>query len=175
MYMTLVPNKYVIMKKSNYSIIDWSQKMEEKVKRFFDKNKIPTPSEIEQMLGADAMERLNKLDSYLKDNYDLVREMKFPFGNQYGWSYKYSSKGKMLCYVFFENGAFTVTITIGKSELSKLINELPKMLPKTRELWANRYPCGEGGWIHYKVTHDCELKDIQKLIYIKKRPKRVTG
>ena len=139
--------------------------------RFFDKSKAPEPLDIKKMLGSDAMERLKKLDYFLKSNYDIVRELKFPFGNQYGWSYKYSSKGKMLCYVFFERGTFTVTITIGKNDLSKLLDELPQMLPKTRELWASRYPCGAGGWIHYNVTEGTELQDIEKLICIKKKPK----
>lgn len=146
--------------------------MEQKIsKRFFDKNKVPDPSEIEQLLGAYATERLKNLDSFFKSNYNIVRELKFQFGNQYGWSYKYSTNGKMLCYVFFEEGAVTVTITIGKNEVSKLTSELPKMLQKTRELWANRYPCGEGGWIHYRIENDNELPDIQKLICIKKKPK----
>jgi hypothetical protein len=88
--------------------------------RFLDKEVVPTPQEIEQRLGNEAMHRLNILDDYLKANYDVVRELKFPFGNQYGWGYKYSSKRKLLCYVFFEKGAFTVTITIGKAEVPKL-------------------------------------------------------
>jgi hypothetical protein len=74
--------------------------------RFLDKEVVPTPQEIEQRLGNEAMHRLNILDDYLKANYDVVRELKFPFGNQYGWGYKYSSKRKLLCYVFFEKGAF---------------------------------------------------------------------
>lgn len=146
--------------------------MEHKIsKRFFDKNKVPKLSEIEQLLGSYSMKRLEKLDSFLKGNYNIVRELKFPFGNRYGWSYKYSTNGKMLCYVFFEEGTFTVTITIGKSEVSKLVDELPQMLQKTRELWENRYHCGEGGWIHYRIENDNELTDIHKLIYIKKSPK----
>lgn len=146
--------------------------MEKEIRnRFFDKNKVPEPSEIKQLLGATATERLKKLDSFFKSHYNIVRELKFPFGNQYGWSYKYSAKSKLLCYVFFEKGTFTVTITIGKNEVLKLTAELPNMLPKTQELWANRYPCGEGGWIHYKVENEKELSDVQKLIYIKKKPK----
>lgn len=45
------------------------------------------------------------------------------------------------------------------------------MLPKTKELWENRYPCGNGGWVHYRVENDNELFDIQKFICIKKKPK----
>lgn len=139
-------------------------------RRFLNKNQAPVLQEIEQRLGKAALRRLNILDSYLKTNYDIVRELKFPFGNQYGWGYKYSSKGKMLCYVFFEQESFTVTITIGKSEAAKLGKALPGMLTKTQELWAQRYPCGAGGWVHYPVTDDHEIADIQKIIGLKKKP-----
>lgn len=70
--------------------------------------------------------------------------------------------------MFFERNSFTVTITIGKNELQRLYQELNNMLPKTKELWKNRYPCGDGGWIHYRLEDNNELLDIQKLICIKK-------
>lgn len=72
--------------------------------------------------------------------------------------------------MFFEKLSFTATITIGKGKLKKLNEELSSMLPKTKKLWENRYPCGEGGWMHYKVENDDELADIEKLIRIKKKP-----
>lgn len=142
------------------------------VERLMDESKIPAASEINDLLGEQAVSRLMKLETFLQDNYDLIRELKFPFGNNYGWGYKYSHKSKLLCYVFFERNTFTVTITIGKNELQKLYQVLGHMLPKTKELWENRYPCGDGGWIHYRVENDDELLDIQKLICIKKKPKQ---
>lgn len=142
------------------------------VERFMDKNVIPTSLEIGDFLGKEAYNRLSKLETFLHDSYDLIRELKFPFGNNYGWGYKYSHKNKLLCYVFFERGSFTVTITIGKNELKKLYKELDKMIPKTKKLWKNRYPCGDGGWIHYRVENDNELMDVQKLVCIKKKPKQ---
>lgn len=136
------------------------------IQRFMDKTIAPSFSEINNLLGQKAIERLIKLETFMQNNYDLIRELKFPFGNNYGWGYKYSHKNKLLCYVFFEKDSFTVTITIGKSELQRLYQELNNMLPKTKELWENRYPCGDGGWVHYRLEDDNELLDIQKLIRI---------
>lgn len=138
--------------------------------RFMDKNSEPDSIQIDKLLGRDAADRLTRFEGFLKSNYNVTRELKFPFGNNYGWGYKYSLKSKLLCYVFFEKGLFTVTITIGKGELKKLYQELDNMLPETKELWENRYPCGEGGWIHYPLKNDDELSDIEKLICIKKKP-----
>jgi hypothetical protein len=86
------------------------------------------------------------------------------------WGYKYTHGNKHLCYLFFERGGFTIMIQIGKNELKKLYDGLDLMLPKTRQLWENRYPCGEGGWLHYRVETGNELNDVKKLIAIKKKP-----
>jgi hypothetical protein len=138
--------------------------------RMIHKDFAPTIKEIHSHMGEDMTEIFKNFDNYLKCHYEIIRELKFPFGNDYGWGYKYSSKKDLLCYVFFEKNAFTVTITIGKSELPKLIKIYNSFLPKTKELWDNRYPCGDGGWIHYRVFNDNELSDIQSIISVKKKP-----
>lgn len=56
------------------------------------------------------------MEEYLNTHYQLVKEIRFPFGNSYGWGYKYSHKSSHLCYAFFEKGAFTVTIQIGDKQ-----------------------------------------------------------
>ncbi|QUH30597.1 DUF3788 domain-containing protein [Vallitalea guaymasensis] len=138
--------------------------------RLLDKNNQPTINQIYDTIGDNGITLLQELEQFLSNNYDIISELKFPFGNNYGWGTKYSHKSKHLCYVFYEKEAFTVTIQIGKNELPKLLEKLPDMLPKTNDLWENRYPCGSGGWIHYRVLNKTELNDIKELIKIKKRP-----
>jgi Protein of unknown function (DUF3788) len=99
-----------------------------------------------------------------------LSELRFPFGNNYGWGTKYSHKYTQLCYVLFEKGAFTITIQLGKNQLPKLHEKLSAFSPKTNELWKNRYPCGEGGWIHYRVLDQEDLNEIKELIIIKRKP-----
>lgn len=139
--------------------------------RLLDKNVEPDADSIEQFIGAESVARLKSLESYLTENYRLFRELRFPFGVSYGWGFKYSHGTKHLCYVFFERGAFTVTIQIGDREVPALEAALPTLFPKSRELWANRYPCGEsGGWVHYRVLADSDLKDVMALIKIRMKP-----
>lgn len=128
--------------------------------------------EIYGTMGPESTALFGSLESFLRDSYDLNTELRFPFGNTYGWGNKYSHKSKHLCYVFFEKGAFTVTIQIGKAELPKVYEALGGLLPKTKRLWENRYPCGEGGWLHYRVLNIAELEDVEKLIMVKKSPVR---
>jgi len=140
--------------------------------RLLNKKNIPTDEDIKKHLGGESFERLGEMEKVLRERYEIVRELKFPFGNSYGWGYKYSHKFAHLCYAFFEKGAFTVMIQIGDAKVKDLESILPLLLLKTRELWEKRYPCGEnGGWIHYRVLNDEEMHDVIKLINVRKAVK----
>ncbi|WP_066498183.1 DUF3788 domain-containing protein [Abyssisolibacter fermentans] len=138
--------------------------------RMLNKEKIPSMEEIYETIGNESVLLFEALEEFLKDSYSLSTELRFPFGNNYGWGNKYSHKSKHLCYVFFETGAITVLIQIGKGELSKLNKQISEFIPKTKELWEKRYPCGAGGWINYRVQNTDELEDVKKLLAIKKAP-----
>ena len=139
--------------------------------RLLDKNNKPTIEQIAEYLGAESYRRLLCFEEYLHTHYHLNKEIRFPFGNSYGWGNKYSHKSGHLCYAFFEEGAFTVTVQIGDKQAPLVESVLSGLSQKAQELWENRYPCGEnGGWIHYRVLNDEELTDIYKFIYAKKKP-----
>ena len=139
--------------------------------RLLDKSIMPDEATIQEYLGRQSHDRLTIFENRLKAAYQLVREKKFPFGNNYGWGYKYSHKTSHLCYTFFEKDAFTVMLQIGDRQVSLLESHLPSLLQKTQDLWKNRYPCGErGGWIHYRVLTNDELNEVIKLLAIRKKP-----
>jgi len=139
--------------------------------RMLDKSSEPDGEQIREYIGGRGFALLTALEAHLQSRYDLSKELRFPFGGGYGWGYKYSHKTKHLCYAFFEKGAITVTIQIGTNDALKLDAQLPALLPKTRELWKNRYPCGDGGgWIHYRVMSGEELADVFGLIAVRKKP-----
>ena len=141
--------------------------------RLIDKGAIPDEAAIQECLGRQSLKRLSIFESRLQVSYQLVRELKFPFGNNYGWGYKYSHKSSHLCHAFFEKNAFSVMLQIGDKQVPLLENRLSSLLQKTQDLWENRYPCGEsGGWVHYRVLAVDELADVIKLLAIRKKPKK---
>lgn len=141
--------------------------------RLLDKAVTPSEELIREYLGREAYSNLQCFERFLEENYVLKRELKFPFGNKYGWGYKYSHKTNHLCHAFIEAGAFTVTLQLGDSCVSEVEKRLPELSENASELWENRYPCGEqGGWIHYRVLLNEELKDLFELIKVKKKPNR---
>jgi len=141
--------------------------------RMLDKSAVPTEPQIVAHMGEDAWGRLQAFEAALDGVYDLQRELRFPFGNSYGWGYKYQHKSAHLCYAFFERGGFTVTVQIGDAQVPLLEAALPELSPKARRAWDDRYPCGkQGGWVHYAVTCDADVKDAAELVQVRKKPVR---
>jgi len=139
--------------------------------RMLDQNAKPDTAAIQEWLGPESCRLLTAMEGHLEEKYQLSRELKFPFGNHYGWGFKYGHKANHLCYAFFEKGAFTVMLQIGDKQTDSVEEAFLSFLPKTQDLWKNRYPCGErGGWVHYRVLTAEELADVCKLLLIKKKP-----
>jgi hypothetical protein len=136
--------------------------------RMLDKDRPPNVCELEKHAGKKATKYFHAIVRGLQRTFEIKMELKFPFGNNYGWGFKVSRKTKHLFYVFFEKGAITVTIQLRKIETEigrKLLAELSE---EGKRYWDERYPCGDGGgWIHYRVLSDRHFLDVGRLIMIK--------
>ncbi|WP_395547957.1 DUF3788 domain-containing protein [Lacrimispora sp. HJ1] len=140
--------------------------------RMIDKSVQPEINDIERYIGLNGCRYLQFLEDALMKRYNIQREIRFPFGNTYGWGYKYSHKTKHLCYLFFEKDAITITLQIGDREVPLLNQMLPTFSSKTQSLWEHRYLCGEnGGWVHVRILSEDDLDDAIKLIEIRKKPR----
>ena len=53
--------------------------------RMLDKSRKPDEAEIREYIGEDSYKRLCRLESILSEQYQLSKELRFPFGNHYGW------------------------------------------------------------------------------------------
>lgn len=141
-------------------------------KRFTEKFQQPSEEFIRQFMGDDAWQRLMRFEEMLRERYDLNREIKFPFGNQYGWGFRYCHKKSLLLYVFFEEGGFCCTISINDAKAPQAEAMLGDLLPEIQAAWLNRYACGsDGGWVNRSVEKDDELPDLIRLVGIKVKPK----
>ena len=133
-----------------------------------NKQVTPTKDEIEKFIGNESLEIIGLMKSELEKIFEINMELKFPFGNNYGWGYKVSNKSKHLLYLFFEKSSITVTLQISKIKTEKELERYNKLSEAGKKLWEARYPCGEnGGWIHYRITGKKQLKDIGLFLGIK--------
>jgi hypothetical protein len=128
-----------------------------------DKQMVPLFDEMISYCG-EAGKLWTGLDSYLKDKFEMKGCIRFPYGNKYGWSVKYSLKSKHICDVFAEKGAFMVLIRISDDGIQPIYDELSEY---AKVVWDNKYPCGSGGWLNYRITDNEQLRDLMKIIEIK--------
>lgn len=128
-----------------------------------DKQKEPSFDEMISYCGEVGKLWL-ELDGYLKDKLQMKGCIRFPYGNKYGWSVKYSIKSKHVCDVFAENGAFMVLIRMSNASMEPIYSTLSDY---AKVVWDNKYPCGSGGWLNYRVTGNEQFQDILKIIETK--------
>jgi len=129
--------------------------------RMLNKQVVPMEGEINEFIGRKSVENIKLIKSGLENIFEINMELKFPFGNNYGWGYKVSSKSKHLFYIFFEKNSITIMLQISKIETEKELGKLNKLSEEGKKYWENRYPCGKtGGWIHYRILNKKHIKDI---------------
>ncbi|MBD5141506.1 MAG: DUF3788 domain-containing protein [Ruminococcus sp.] len=131
--------------------------------RMLDKKVVPTIPEMTAYCGENA-ELFTLLNNWLSETYGTVQEVVFPYGNNYGWGISHKIKKKFICNVFAENNSFTVMMRLSNKQFDTIYDNVEKY---TQEYIDNKYPCGEGGWIHYRIINKDNFSDIQKLLNIK--------
>ena len=125
--------------------------------RMLNKQVVPTVEEMTEYCSVNA-ERFSMLNDWLTDVFHTEQKLVFPYGNQYGWGIGHYKKKKLLCNIF------TVMLRLTNEQYETVYSELKKY---TQEYIDNKYPCGDGGWIHYRVVCQEHYEDIRKLLEVK--------
>ena len=131
--------------------------------RMLDKEHKPTYEEFIEYCGK-CKNLFEKVDCFLIKELKTEKIMRFPYGNSYGWGMKYFIKSMHFCDIFAEKDAFTVMIRLNDTKFNEIYNEVS---PYTRKCIDNRYPCGKGGWLNYRVLNEDNLKDVKKILQLK--------
>ena len=100
--------------------------------RMLNKQVVPTEEVIKKYIEGKAVENIEKTKNGLEKIFELKMELKFPFGNGYGWGYKVSNKTKHMFYLFFEKGDITIMLQINKIKTEKEIENIIIYLMKVR-------------------------------------------
>lgn len=131
--------------------------------RMLDKQIIPSIEEMTAYCGKNA-ELFTLLNEWLGNKFETEQGIVFPYGNKYGWCVAHKKKKKLLCNIFAENGSFTVMMRLSDRQYESVYQDMQKY---TQEYIDNKYPCGDGGWIHYRVICKEHFDDIKKLLDVK--------
>lgn len=130
-----------------------------------DKQNRPTFDDMAAYCGK-GRELFIRINKWLSNVCNTTQEISFPYGNNYGWAVAHRKKKKLICNVFPENGAFTIMIRLSNQQFLLVYDRMEK---ETQECIDNKYPCSDGGWLHYRVTGEAPYCDIQKMLEVKCR------
>lgn len=131
--------------------------------RMLDKKTTPSIEEMAKFCGENS-ERFSSLNDWLAKSFGTEQKIVFPYGNNYGWGVAHKKKGKLMCNVFAEKGAFTVMMRLSDKQYKSVYDKLREY---TQKYIDDKYPCGDGGWIHYRVLGEEQLEDIKILLLMK--------
>lgn len=131
--------------------------------RLLDKTLNPDENALAAYCGDNA-DSFNELNAYLSNELGLTREIRFPYGSKYGWCVSHRKGKKLICDVFVESGAFTVMARLSAKHIEALY---PNVSEYTRGRIDDKYPCGDGGWVNYRVTGDEYMDDVKRLLAVK--------
>lgn len=131
--------------------------------RMLNKEEVPTKEEMKLYCG-ECGEFFSSLNNWLSNEYRTLQKNVFPYGNKYGRGIAHKSKNKLICNIFAENNSFTVMIRLSNKQFDSIYNDVEKY---TKEYIDNKYPCSEGGWIHYRIISKENLVDIKKILNVK--------
>ena len=131
--------------------------------RMLDKSLTPTVAELTAWCR-EIGPLFTQLNDWLGATYALTQTIVFPYGKRYGWGIAHRRKSKLICNVFAESGAFTVMTHLSDKQFQSVYGQLSEYGQK---LVDGKYPCGDGGWVHFRVTCGAHMADIQALLAAK--------
>ncbi len=131
--------------------------------RMLDKRTTPTIEGMKSFCGESA-ELFSFLNGWLTADMKTVQKIVFPYGNHYGWGVCHRKGNKLICNVFPEDNAFTVMLRLSNGQWNAIYDKTQTYM---REYIDHKYPCSDGGWIHYRVTCPEQLDDIKAALELR--------
>lgn len=107
----------------------------------------------------------HQLNEWLSATNHTASSIVFPYGKHYGWSVSHRIKKKLFCHVFAEKQGCTVMLRLSHAACQALSHQVS---PYAQHLLDHLYPCGDSGWLHYRVTTAEQCQEIKPILSQKK-------
>lgn len=135
---------------------------------FMDPEHGPTQAEIAAALGPVAP-LWGSLAAYIDESYGIEPAFVQP-SRKYGWALKYRKGGRTLVSLTPDEGSFTALLVLGAAE-SDAARELD-LGEHVRHLLEEATQYHDGRWLFIEVQSERDVRDIQALLAVKRRPQR---
>jgi hypothetical protein len=140
--------------------------------RMLDGSKQPDARSVGAWLGASGYKHWMRLLDFIEVNYPGVFAPDWIFGGKkHGWGLRFK-KSKSFCTLIPERKRLVVQIVFGGEEREKAAKILPELTPSAREAYTEATTYHDGKWLALVVDRTEILDDIEKLLALKRKPKR---
>jgi len=138
--------------------------------RMLDGTHIPLEQEISDFIGEPAKGAWAELRRFLKENYDIEPEM--IHDKKQGWDIRYRKSSKTLVTLTPEKGAVRILLVLGREESEKALSMRNELSPQMYKLVENTKQLHDGRWLWIRLFQTKDAEDIEKLLPIKRKPKK---
>ncbi len=147
--------------------------MSDSGERMLDGSVPPDAGSVARWLGASGYRHWTRLLEFIQVNYPGVFTPDWIFGGKkYGWGLRFK-KSKSFCTLIPERNRLVVQIVFGGEERDKAEKLLPELNPGVRQRYAEATTYHDGKWLALVADRKEILADIEKLLTVKRKPKRM--
>lgn len=132
---------------------------------------IPTPEELENLLGKELYDLWNSLCRFVEQKYEM-EQLWNSGGKAWTYEYKYRRGGKTLCALYAKEGILGFMIILGKDERAKFESQRELFSQETQSAYDESTTFHDGKWIMFDVKDMNLFNDFEQLLLIKRKPNR---
>ena len=134
---------------------------------FSDKDRRPSSRQVSLMLGTKKP-LWDRLLKFIASRYQIPPDLSFG-GKNYGWNLWYRKSGKTLISLYPQQHHFVAQVVLGTAQAEEALRL--KLGKKTRQAIEATPQLHDGKWLFLKVRNEKDVKDVEALLQIKKRPR----
>jgi len=141
--------------------------------RMLDGAAEPDAASVAAWIGSRSHKRWMRLLGFIEANYPGVFAPDWIFGGKkYGWGLRFK-KSKSFCTLIPERNRLVIQIVFGRAECENAEKVLPELSPGVRDAYADATTYHDGKWLALVVDKDAILTDLERLFFIKRKPKHL--
>ena len=132
---------------------------------------IPTPETLEALTGKELYDLWTSLHQLIEQKYNM-EQMWNHGGKKWTYEYKYRRGGKTLCALYAKEQTIGFMVILGKDERTKFESMREMFSNAAQKIYDETTTFHDGKWLMFELKDTSLFNDIERLLSIKRKPKR---
>lgn len=131
----------------------------------------PSSERLKALIGTELYQVWEKLCYLIESKYDMERLWNSG-GKTWRYEYKYRRGGKTLCTLYAKENVFGFMIIFGKEERIKFEAGRDLFSSEVQTIYDEAMTYHDGKWVMFELKDTHWFDDMQRLLFIKRRPNK---